>query len=701
MTGEAALRILSNQVASNGGTSGSYYSAAILDFNAGPVEAYCDVIVSAAYLVNLIGMMYATGYNYRFVSDAINGRLRLIRSQGGVDTVLHNSDGINVSGGGQMWMYLEPTPGSGSGSNSLDMYCMYRQSHSGAWTSAFGLTTDATLLRTSCYIGLRLGISQTFDTLVDNFGGGATAVSTTVVAPPATQTMRSVAPVVQVSDTVVAPPATVNAQSVAPVVSIPKTVVSPPSIISAQSVAPVVSGTALVASPPAIFFCSAVAPIAILSPLVLPGAATWTATGVGPGLGRQIISTPGVFSAAVTSPGTGNIVAPTSMTWTAAIATPIPSITLLPSAMLFTASSVAPLVWQGAFVFPSAILFTAQGVSPSLSTVLPSAVGIWTATTVTPLLIKTFFPNVVVATFSSIAPALSSVLSLTAAMSTFRSNAPSFVAGSGQALAVPAATFTATSGALSTSVYVVVPFGLFTAMSAGTAPANTVFALPVVMTASSVTPVLSSSPALAVSAPVVTMRASAPGILTGIGTPASVANMAAATPILGSTLAPSPAVYTASMPAVASLDHAMLPAAIRATFTSAVSVAMAIQLPAGIWDAARLTPAVAIQVPTPAGKFTGVSMTILLSLQKLLVADVARWAAQLSTPQLEIRLTSPVPIWIGSPQFHQIGRGTDAVPIVANFFGTDSQLQTESMQAIYTYQQGDIVESNAWPIWQH
>src|SRR5215831_1006512 len=88
---------------------------------------------------------------------------------------------------------------------------------------------------------------------------------TTVVAPPATFTASSVAPVV--SDTVVSPPAATTYASVAPQVSI--IVTAPPATFTAQSVSPAVSGTALVIAPPATFTASSVAPT--------PGVTTVTA----------------------------------------------------------------------------------------------------------------------------------------------------------------------------------------------------------------------------------------------------------------------------------------------------------------------------------------------------------------------------------------------------------------------------------------
>jgi hypothetical protein len=700
-SGEPALVIVSNQVKPPGtANAGSYWSQRVFDFNAGGVECYMDIILSAAYNCQLVGYMYATGYNYRFVTDANNGRLRLIVAVANADTIVRNTDGVNVSGGGQMWMLVEPTPGN---PNALDIYCMYRNSHSGSWTQAFSVYTDSSLVRTSGYIGIRLGVvdAQSIP-IVDTFGGGGTAVSNTVVTPPATANMQSVAPVPRVDDSVVSPPATVNAQSVAPLVSIPKTVVSVPAVVTEQSVAPAISGTALVVSPPALFTSAAVAPLAILSPLVLPGAATWTATAVAPGLGRQIISAVGVFTAATTAPGTGNVAAPNAATWTAVIATPVAVASVLPATSVFTASSVAPVVVQGVFTFPNAMAFTALGVSPSFSIiqVLTIPVALWTATAIAPTLIKTIFPNAVVATFSTVAPALSDVLSLTAALTTYTSSAPSFITGAGQSLAVPPATFSAASGAISTSVYVVVPVAQF--MPVGITPVliNALAVTVAVVSMSSATPLAIRSPLVAGLAPVVTMRASAPGILTGIGSTAAIFTASAAAPIPSNGQAIPGASFTAVIPSV-QFEHAMVPLPIRATFTSAASVSMVVQLPAGGWTAIASSPQLAAQVSPPAGRLTMPSMALTMDIEKKVFADVARWSAQLPLPQMSIKLTSPVPVWVGSPQNHQIGRGTIATPIRADFLSVEPDLAQESMQAIYTYQQGDIVESNAWPMWQH
>jgi hypothetical protein len=90
-----------------------------------------------------------------------------------------------------------------------------------------------------------------------------------------------------------------------------------------------------------------------------------------------------------------------------------------------------------------------------------------------------------------------------------------------------------------------------------------------------------------------------------------------------------------------------------------------------------------------------------MDVEKVVFADVARWTAATPSTAVSIRLFSPVPVWIGSPQNPRIGRGSIAVPAIASFFGLGPNLQQESMAALYTYVPGDIVESNAWPLWQH
>jgi hypothetical protein len=90
-----------------------------------------------------------------------------------------------------------------------------------------------------------------------------------------------------------------------------------------------------------------------------------------------------------------------------------------------------------------------------------------------------------------------------------------------------------------------------------------------------------------------------------------------------------------------------------------------------------------------------------MDVEKTVSMDVARWTAQLPAPALSIILKSPVPIWVGSPQNPQIGRGSIAVPAYVNFSAVEPDVQQESTTAVYTYVPGEVVESNAWPMWQH
>jgi hypothetical protein len=680
----------------NQGVVSAYWNKKSYNFNTQAVETWVE---EHGYNVQLIGYFISLDNHIRFVADYVNHRLRLIVRKAGVDSNVHQTDGYTLPTEGGMWIWIEPNATAG-----LDIYCMYCEVYSSpAWVMAWPVYTDTTLARTTGYTGMRMADNIATPSSLGKFAANTVvfATSNTVVTPPASVTMRSVAPVPRVDDSVVAPPAVVNAQSVAPLVSIPKTVVSVPAVVTEQSVAPAVSGTALVVSPPALFTSAAVAPLAILSPLVLPGAATWTATAGIPGLGRQIISSVGIFTAATTAPGTGNVVVPNAGAWTAAIATPIVVDAILPTALVFTVSSVAPVVVQGVFTFPNAMAFTALGVSPSFSIiqVLTIPVALWTAMAVTPTLIKTILPNAVLAMFSTVAPALSAVLPTTAALATFLSSAPSFITGAGQSLAVPPATFSASGVGPSTSVFVAVPPGQFTTTSVVPILGSAASVSPAILSLTSVAPLPIRSPLVAGLAPIVTMRASAPGILTGIGSTAAVFTASAAAPIPGNGQAMPPALFTIVIPSV-QFEHAMLPLPIRATFTSAASVSMDVQLPAGGWTAIASSPQLAAQVSPPAGRLTMPSMTLTMDIEKKVFADVACWTGGAVAPALSIKLTSPVPIWVGSPQIHQIGRGTVATPAVANFLSVELDLAQESMQAIYTYHQGDIVESNAWPIWQ-
>jgi hypothetical protein len=681
----------------NNGAASAYWNKKSYNFATQAVETWVE---EHGQNVQLIGYFISLDNHIRFVADYVNHRLRLIVRKAGVDSNVHQTDGYTLPTEGGMWIWVEPNATAG-----LDIYCMYCEVYSSpTWIMAWPVYTDTTLARSTGYTGFRMADNINTPSTLGKFAANTVvfATSNTVVAPPASLTARSVAPSLRIDKTLISPPVVANAQSVAPLVSIPKTVVSVPAVVTEQSVAPSVSGTALVVSPPALFTSAAVAPLSILSPLVLPGAATWMASTVAPGLGRQIISSVGIFAAATTAPGTGNVVAPNAAAWTAAIATPVVVDAILPTSLVFTVSSVTPVVVQGVFTFPNAMVFTALGVSPSFSIiqVLTIPVAIWTATAVVPTLVKTIFPNAALVTFSTAAPALKAVLPLTAALETYTSSAPSFIAGSGQSFAVPPATFSATSGAISTSVYVVVPVAQF--MSVGITPAliNALAATVAVVSMSSATPLAIRSPLVAGLAPVVTMRASAPGILTGIGSTAAVFTATGAAPIPGNGQAIPGASFTAVIPSV-QFEHAMLPLPIRTTFTSAASVSMVVQLPAGGWTAIASSPQLAAQVSPPAGRLTMPSMALTMDIEKKVFADVARWSAQLPLPQMSIKLTSPVPVWVGSPQNHQIGRGTIATPIRADFLSVEPDLAQESMQAIYTYQQGDIVESNAWPMWQH
>jgi hypothetical protein len=348
------------------------------------------------------------------------------------------------------------------------------------------------------------------------------------------------------------------------------------------------------------------------------------------------------------------------------------------------------------------MMFTAQGVTPSLIIVqvltIPAAT--WTATIATPLLIKTLIPNAALVTFPIVAPALAIVLPATSALETYLSSTPSFVAGSGQSLAVPPAMFSAVSGAISTSVYVVVPVAQF--MSVGAAPTliNALVSTAAIVSMNSSAPLVTLNPIVSGPVSVVTMRANAPGILTGIGSTAAVFTASAATPIPGNAQAITPAMFSAVISTVR-FEIASLPLAIKTTFTSAASVAMVVQLPVGVWTADASSPQLAVQVSTLAGILTMPVMPISMDIEKKVFADVARWTTSTQAPTPSISLTSPAPIWVGSPQNPQIGRGTIAVPAIATFLCVEPGLVQESTQAVYTYVPGEVVESNAWPMWQH
>jgi hypothetical protein len=178
---DAACILGGNIAQSNQAFSSSYYNAQTYDpRTSAAVESVVDIF--SDWSVQLVGYLYSVGNHYRFVSDRNNNRLRLVVCKAGTDTTVHNTDGVYVPAGGRLRMWVEPT----SGGTGLDIYCLYQNAAGGGpWTQAFPVYTDTTLLKTTCYIGMRLGPSGTgTDSGIDNIYGAQRSIATVITCTP-------------------------------------------------------------------------------------------------------------------------------------------------------------------------------------------------------------------------------------------------------------------------------------------------------------------------------------------------------------------------------------------------------------------------------------------------------------------------------------------------------------------------------------
>ena len=532
-----------------------------------------------------------------------------------------------------------------------------------------------------------------------------TAVSATVVAPPATFSGSAVAPVLVESPTIITPPAQFTAQSVAPPVTVSVTIVGQgPGVVSMNAIAPVVTGTALVVSPVALFLPSVVAPLIIISPIIATPPATFTASSVAPLPIRslQLVSTPGVFTAGAVAPlpTVSLTIFPNAIGLTANQMGSIPVVSVLPNASVFTASAVAPFPFLGIYCFAVPARWTAASVAPALVETLSAPAAILTGSSVAPIITKTLLPNAAVATYSSVQPLLSIVLPTAVSVATYSSVAPSFIAGTGLALSVPAATFAASSVSPGTSLLTGVPPAQFTASSATPALIETLLAVPALWTASSVAPLPTRSPLVITPSSTATMSSVAPLIALAV-TPGSPQFTAGAqSPILSNVLGVTFGVFTASAPVVKP-GFTQLPPAAQATFTSVGGqLFLQIQIPAGGWIASTSMPSLTILVPTPAGNTT-FSGLVSLNIEKKQSVTTDRATFSAVAPGLQIRIQSPAALFIAGIGIDSIGGGVTAGPADVQFSISDPSPQVTSQPAIYYYRPGPIIESDAWSMHQH
>jgi len=531
-----------------------------------------------------------------------------------------------------------------------------------------------------------------------------TAVNATVVAPPATFSGSAVAPVLIESPTIVAPPAILTNLSVAPLVTVSVVIIGQgPSRITMSAVAPVVSGTALVVAPPAFFSMSSVAPSLTISPLILPPAATFTAQSVGPGLGRTLISVPAYFTAGAVRPAPRVDVTlfPNAIGWTANQMGSIPVVSVLPNAALFTASSVAPFPFLGVYVFATAAQLTAQSVAPNLLATWAAPAAQFSASSVAPNLTRTFLPTPAVASFATVAPQLALQLPAVAAVTSYFSVAPSFVAGSGMALSVPAASFVASATAPATSLLTNAAPAQFTASSATPVLIKTLVVPVAQVTMSSVAPNPVRSPLVLPPAATVTMSAGVVSISLGVFAVAPNFTTGASAPILSNGLAVTFGMFTASAPVVNLLRVIPAPASVTSFSSVAGQLTSVITVPAGVWTASLLTPGFAFRVATPAGMLYFFPLDHSLNIEKRMFPDAARWTATGLAPKPGIQLTSPAAAFNALSAGAIMSKGQVAIPAQATFSAPSSTLAEYSPPATYYYTPGDIIESNAWSLWQH